>query len=72
MKAKDNQALKYWEEYKKQVQQSTFIDVEETPVQQRKRIEKLEADPENGLSTIFQNLLLPILPIFIKLPLKGF
>lgn len=53
MKAKDNQALKYWEEYKKQVQQSTFIDVEETPVQQRKRIEKLEADPEKWFKYYF-------------------
>lgn len=46
MKQKDKQALSYWDTYRKQVNQSTFIDVTETAGQQKRRIEKLETDPE--------------------------
>ena len=53
MKAKDNQALKYWDDYKKQVSQSTFIDVSETAEEQRKRMEKLEKDPEKWFKYYF-------------------
>lgn len=46
MKLKDKQALKYWDEYRKQVAASTFIDISETALQKQKRIERLEADDE--------------------------
>lgn len=53
MKVVDKQALNYWDEYKSQVFASTFIDVNETPVQQRRRMDKLEADPEGWFKYYF-------------------
>ncbi|MBS0647381.1 MAG: hypothetical protein JSR97_12450 [Verrucomicrobia bacterium] len=46
MKQQDRKALLAWEQYRKQVQKSTFIDMSETAMQQTDRIKKLEADPE--------------------------
>ena len=41
MRLIDKQALAEWDVYRKQVRQSTFIDLSETPAQQKKRIAKL-------------------------------
>jgi phage terminase large subunit-like protein len=46
MKLVDKQALNYWDQYRKQVMQSTFIDVNESAIEQKKRMDKLEANPE--------------------------
>jgi hypothetical protein len=46
MKLVDKQALNYWEQYQKQVFQSTCVDMDETAIEQAKRIKKLEANPE--------------------------
>lgn len=53
MKLADKQAVKYWDDYKKQVMQSTFIDVTETALQQKTRKEKLEADAEQWFTYYF-------------------
>jgi phage terminase large subunit-like protein len=46
MKAIDKKALDSWDIYRKQVMDSTSVNATETAVEQRKRIEKLEANPE--------------------------
>lgn len=46
MKQQDRKALLHWEQYRQQVNKSTFIDMSETAAQQSARIAKLEADPE--------------------------
>lgn len=46
MRASDKKALSYWDHYRRQVRQSTFIDMAETPAMQKKRMERLEADVE--------------------------
>jgi phage terminase large subunit-like protein len=53
MNAVDKKALNYWDQYKSGVFQSTFIDVNETPVEQARRIKKLEADPERWFKYYF-------------------
>lgn len=53
MKIADKQALKYWDDYRRQVLQSTFIDLTETAIQQKKRIERLEANPEEWFKYYF-------------------
>ena len=46
MKQADKQGLKAWDEYRKQVMQSTPVDLTESLTEQKRRVEKLEADPE--------------------------
>ncbi len=52
-KITDKQYLKLWEEFADNVRQSTAIDLNETPLQQRKRIAKLEADTEAWFAYYF-------------------
>lgn len=51
----DKQALQYWEEFRQQVRNSTSVDVNETPEEQKKRIRKLEADDEAWFKYYFPN-----------------
>ena len=53
MKIRDKKALGYWDDYNKQVHQSTFVDFTETPVLQRKRIAQLENKPEDWFKYYF-------------------
>jgi len=53
MKLKDKQALSYWDQYRSQVMQSTFVDVNESSIDQRKRMDKLEANPEDWFKYYF-------------------
>lgn len=46
MKLQDKQALIDWDKYRKQVERDTFIDLTETPLQKKKRIERLENNHE--------------------------
>jgi hypothetical protein len=50
---KDLRKLKIWEEYKKNVERSTPVDLTETATQQRDRIARLEADPEAWIKYYF-------------------
>lgn len=53
MKLQDKKALKIWDEYRRQVHQSTFIDVHETASEQSDRIRTNEADPEKWFKYYF-------------------
>jgi phage terminase large subunit-like protein len=55
MKLQDKQALNDWDQFKKQVEKSTFIDTSETLSEQKKRIAKLEANPEEWFKYYFPN-----------------
>ena len=46
MKLKDRQALSEWDKFRKQVERSTFVDTDESPVEQKLRIVKLERNHE--------------------------
>lgn len=51
----DKQAVLYWEEFYRQVKNTTTIDINEKPEDQKKRIAKLEADPEKWFAYYFPN-----------------
>lgn len=53
MKQIDKKALQQWDEYRKQVSASTFIDMEENALQQKKRKERLDANPEEWFKYYF-------------------
>jgi hypothetical protein len=55
MKIVDKQALAKWDKYRKQVEKSTFIDINETPIEKKKRIDRLEADDEAWFKYYFPN-----------------
>lgn len=55
MKLRDKQALKDWESFRKQVERSTYVDIDETPAQQKKRIAQLEEKPEAWFRYYFPN-----------------
>lgn len=53
MKLLDKQAISKWEQYKKDVQNSTFVDYTESKAEQRKRINKLEKNIEQWFKYYF-------------------
>lgn len=55
MKLKDRSALRYWEQYKKNIMAATPVDTSETPTQKRARIERLIANPEEWFKYYFPN-----------------
>lgn len=55
MKLADKQALIDWEKYRRQVDRATSIDLTESPVEQKKRITRLEADDEAWFKYYFPN-----------------
>jgi hypothetical protein len=55
MKLQDKQALNQWEQFRKQIEKATFINYDETVAEQKKRIAKLEAEPEAWFKYYFPN-----------------
>lgn len=55
MKVTDRQAIKSWDEYRKQVEKATTIDLKETAVDRAKRVEKLEKNFEAWAKWYFPN-----------------
>lgn len=53
MKLIDRRALQQWDYYRKQVKDSTNIDPTESAIAQKKRIERLEANPEEWFKYYF-------------------
>lgn len=53
MKLKDRQALNEWDKFRKQVERSTYVDMSETPVLQKKRIAQLERNHEDWFKYYF-------------------
>lgn len=55
MRIQDKQALLEWSKYRKAVERATAVDANETPIQQRKRRDKLEKDFEAWAKYYFPN-----------------
>ncbi|MBX6381231.1 MAG: hypothetical protein IRZ01_11220 [Thermoflavifilum aggregans] len=55
MKQADREALKSWERYRKQVERATYIDPDENPLIQKRRIARLEANFEAWAKYYFPN-----------------
>lgn len=55
MKIADREAIKEWIKYRRQVEKMTFVDMDENPYQQKKRIAYLEAHPEEWFKYYFPN-----------------
>jgi hypothetical protein len=53
MKLKDKQAMALWEKFRKQIERSTYVDFSESPVLQKNRIAKLEANTEDWFKYYF-------------------
>lgn len=51
----EKQELILWDEYVQSILNATPVDTSETPAQQRKRMERLEADPEAWIGYYFHN-----------------
>lgn len=55
MRADERASLKEWDLFKDQILKATPVDLNETPEQQRRRIAKLETDPEAWFKHYFPN-----------------
>lgn len=53
LRPEDKKALDFWEKYYKNINAKDEVDFNETPEQQKKRIQALEADPEAWFSYYF-------------------
>lgn len=54
-KAQDNQAIKYWDKYIKDLKRATVVDMSETHEEKLKRMQRLEADDEAWFKYYFPN-----------------
>src|SRR5438045_2625046 len=55
MNLNDRKSIQYWDKFREQMKKATFINPTETAAEQKKRIERLEADHEAWFKYYFPN-----------------